>query len=92
MVPVAIQPDNGVHRIGEAISVTFTTEVWESISKLSLLTRKQVNCDSPLWFDVSIVLNGIRSLSFGSEFTIVCQEKSLYLTINGEQVRSTHGS
>jgi hypothetical protein len=26
-VPVTIQPDNGVHRLGEAISVTFTTEV-----------------------------------------------------------------
>jgi hypothetical protein len=27
MVPMTIYPDNGVHRVGEAIFVSFTTEV-----------------------------------------------------------------
>jgi hypothetical protein len=45
-----------------------------------------VSCDKPYWFRVSMVLNDYRSLTSESEFTVVCQDKSLYLEIGGEDV------
>jgi hypothetical protein len=46
----------------------------------------QVNCDKPFWFDVSIELDDMRKLASGSEFSVVCQDKSLYVDIGGDEV------
>ena len=85
MVPVQVQPDNGVHRLGEAIFVKFTTDVC-ALLLLVVSHELQVNCDKPYWFDVRIVLDSTRTLAAGSEFMVFCQDDSLYIEIGGDNV------
>jgi hypothetical protein len=52
----------------------------------------QVNCDKPYSFKVAIVLDSMHTLSLDSEFTVVCQDNSLFLDIGGDEVRDFCGN
>jgi hypothetical protein len=86
MVPETMRPDDGVHRVGELISVSFTANVCLNLPIVPHGNFLQVNCDMPFWFDVSIQLDGNPASK--NQFTVACQDKSLYLNLTRENVRS----
>jgi hypothetical protein len=46
-----------------------------------------VNCDRPYWFDVLVTANTTRSLAVGSEFSVACTDNTIFVTVNGDEVR-----
>ena len=74
VVAISAQPQNGVYLHGDEISVTFNLPV---------------NCDTPHWFKVALLLNE-STIVTPEQYAAYCQDDTIFVDLASDKVKEIH--